>query len=81
MTQLQYTKLPVHKANIHVKLLSGTCILRKNKARFNQYAVSSLRPLCGNDSEDLVHFMLNYEKLEAVRRPFFTNVQTFACFS
>ena len=26
----------VHKANIHVKLLSGTYILQKNKARFNQ---------------------------------------------
>ena len=30
----------VHKANIHVKLLSGSYILQKNKARFNQYAVS-----------------------------------------
>ena len=66
----------VHKANIHVKLLSGTYILQKNKARFNQYAVSSLCPLCGKDSEDLVHFMLNCEKLEAVRRPFITKLQT-----
>ena len=65
----------VHKANIHVKLLSGTYILQKNKARFNQYEVSSLCPLCGIEPEDLVHFMLTCEKLEEARQPFITNLQ------
>ena len=48
----------------HVKLISGTYILQKNKARFNQYEVSSLCPLCGIEPEDLMHFMLTCEKLE-----------------
>ena len=65
----------VHKANIHVKLLSGTYILQKNKAKFNQYEVSSLCPLCGVESEDIVHFMLTCEKLEEVRQPFITKLQ------
>ena len=62
----------VHKANIHVKLLSGTYILQKNKAKFNQYEVSSLCPLWCVESEDIVHFMLTCEKLEEVRQPFIT---------
>ena len=70
----------VHKANIHVKLLSGTYILQKNKARFNQYEVSSLCPLCGIEPEDLVHFMLTCEKLEEVRQPFITNLQKLITF-
>ena len=65
----------VHKANIHVKLLSGTYILQKNKAKFNQYEASSLCPLCGVESEDIVHFMLICEKLEEVRQPLITKLQ------
>ena len=56
-------------------MLSGTYILQKNKARFNQYEVSSLCPLCGIEHEDLMHLMLTCEKLEEVRQPFITNLQ------
>ena len=56
-----------HKANIHVKLISGIYILQKNEARFNQYDVNSLCPLCGNEPEDLMHFMLTCEKLDEAR--------------
>ena len=57
------------------KLLCGTYILQKNKAKFNQYEVSSLCPLCGVESEDIVHFMLTCEKVEEVRQPFITKLQ------
>ena len=66
----------VHKANIHVKLVSGTYILQTSKAEFNQYEVSSQCPLCGIEPEDLVHFMLTCEKLEEVRQPFISKLET-----
>ena len=65
----------VHNANIHVKLASGTYILQKNKARFIEYKVSSLCPLCGNELEDLVHFMLACEKLHEMRHPLVVKLQ------
>ena len=65
----------VHKANIHVKLVSGIYILQKNKARFNQYEISSLYPLGGNEPEDPVHFMLTFERLHEVRHPFIMTLQ------
>ena len=66
----------VHKANIHVKLVSGTYILQTSKAKFNQYEFSSQCPLCGMEPEDLVHFMLTCEKLEEARQPFISKLET-----
>ena len=66
----------VHKANIHGKLVSGTYILQTSKAKFNQYEVSSQCPLCGMEPEHLVHFMLTCEKIEEVRQPFISKLET-----
>ena len=41
---------------MHVKLATGTYILKANRARFNQFAVSTMCPLCRDGSEDIRHF-------------------------
>ena len=68
----------VHKANIQAKLDSGTStwyILQSNKAKFDQYEVSSDCPLCGNSSENIQHFLPRCEKLQTVRNPYIKKLQ------
>lgn len=66
----------VHKANIHAKLLSGSYILQVNRAKFNQFVVSSLCPLCEGGSEDITHFMLVCGRLQEARKPFIEKLQS-----
>ena len=49
MVKCHYNQHRVHKAFVHVKLSVGTYILQSNKARFNQFQVSKLCPLCNRE--------------------------------
>ena len=69
-TSVKYNQYSVHKAFVHVKLSVGTYILQSNKARFNQFQVSKLCPLCDRGTESLEHFLLQCSELQRVRDPF-----------
>ena len=66
----RYNQHSVHKAFIHVTLSLGTYILQSNKARFNQFAVSKLCPLCYWEDESVEHFLLRCCDLQVVREPY-----------
>ena len=64
----------VYKSFVHVKISVGTYILQSNKARFNQFQVSKLCPLCNRDDETVEHFLLRCDELQSVREPFVRQV-------
>ena len=49
----------VTKANIRAKLITGTYTLQANRAKFNQYSVSSTCILCKSESDDRIHLVLH----------------------
>ena len=48
----------------------GTYILLSNRARFNQFTVANVCPLCQLDDETLDHFLLRCRELQLAREPF-----------
>ena len=52
------------------RLMTGTYILQSNRAKFNQYSVNPTCLLCGEDPEDLEHFLLKCRALTVTRDPF-----------
>ena len=58
------------KAYVQVKLSCGSYILQSVRARFNQFQVSKLCPLCQEADETLQHFILHCGVLEQTRHSF-----------
>ncbi len=55
------------KANIKVKILTGTYTLQSNRARYNQHSVPATCPYCKLGDEDRLHLLLqcnNYQKTQ-----------------
>ena len=53
-----------------LRLLTGTYILQKKRAKFNQYDVSDCCLLCGAGAETRVHFVAECPRLDVVRNDF-----------
>lgn len=53
----------------------GTYILQSNRARFNQFMVAKVCPLCQLDDETLDHFLLRCRVLQLVREPFINQLR------
>lgn len=69
-TSAGLNRYSIQKAYVHVKIATGTYILQSNRARFNQFAVSTRCPLCRDGPEDIRHFLLQCSHLESSRRRF-----------
>ena len=52
---------------IQLKVVSGQYILQANRARFNQNQVDTICQLCGEEEENMEHFLLKCTILQAVR--------------
>ena len=68
-SRVKYNQHSVIKDFVHFKLSVVTYILQCNKARFNQFQVSKLCPLCNLEPESLEHFLLRCSELQRVRDP------------
>ena len=55
------------RAQINVKLLTGSYILQSNRSKFNKYTVPCTCLLCKVAPEDLKHFLLECPKMQPVR--------------
>lgn len=66
----------VYRASIKARLLTGTYILQGNKARFNQNQINPTCLLCNNGDETREHFISTCQKLQSVRDPFLTSMQS-----
>ena len=81
---LKITKLKVHylwknagfnlmaikTAGLKAKLMTGTYVPQSNRAKFNQYSVDPTCLLCGDDAEDMIHFLLKCRCLSEPRDQF-----------
>ena len=50
--------MAIKKAGFKAKLMTGTYVLQPNLAEFNQCSVDPTCLLCGDDAEDMIHFLL-----------------------
>ena len=54
-------------SSYRAKMLTGGYILQSNRAKYNQHEVSPKCQLCGHETEDMVHFICDCQKLQKIR--------------
>ena len=59
-----------------MKVVSGQYILQANRARFNQNQVDTICQLCGEEEENMEHFLLKCTILQAVRYSVLDDIDT-----
>ena len=57
----------IKKACMKARLMTGTYVLQSSRAKYNQYSVKPTCLLCGEDPEDLEHFLLKCRALTVTR--------------
>ena len=62
-----FNLMAIKKAGMKARLMTGTYVLQSNCAKFNQYSVNPTCLLCGEDPEDLEHFLLKCRALTVTR--------------
>ena len=61
-----------------VKLATGTLTLQEHKAKFARKGeVSSLCPICKQETENTAHFILQCASLQEVRKPFMDKILSY----
>ncbi|CAG2222940.1 unnamed protein product [Mytilus edulis] len=65
----------INRLPVKLKLVSGTYILQENRSRFNQNNVEATCLLCGQETEDLPHFLLKCTLLETTRKASLEDLQ------
>ena len=69
-THCKHNSNSLLKAYAQVKLTCGSYVLQSVRAKFNQFQVSKLCPLCREEDETMQHFMLHCSELESTRASF-----------
>ena len=69
-TQCKHNSNSLLKAYAQVKLTCGPYVLQSVRAKFNQFQVSKLCPLCREEDETMQHFILHCSELESTRASF-----------
>ena len=68
----------VTMAAVKVKLATGTLTLQEHKAKFARKGeVSSLCPMCKQETENTAHFILQCVSLQEVRKPFMDKILSY----
>ena len=52
-----FNLMAIKKAGFKAKLMTDTYVLQSNRAKLNQYSVDPTCLLCGDDAEDMIHFL------------------------
>ena len=62
------------------RLLTGTYTLQATRARFNQFCVNPQCPLCKQEPENRVHFLVICQTLKDIRSPYIKKIRDlFGC--
>ena len=69
-----FNLMAIKKAGLKAKLMTGTYVLQSNRAKFNQYSVNPTCLLCGDDAEDMIHFLLKCQCLSEPRDQFMEKI-------
>ena len=75
-TYVRNSTFDVRRAEITARLLTGTYTLQSNRARFNQFNVDPICPLCKREPETREHFIVTCESLKDVRTPYLVKLRT-----
>ena len=71
-----FNLMAIKKAGFKAKLMTGTYVLQSNRAKFNQYSVNPTCLLCGDDAEDMIHFLLKCRCLSEPRDQFMEKISS-----
>ena len=66
----------VRRAEVKVRLLTGTYTLQSNRAKFNQYNVSPTCQLCNKNPETREHFITVCESLKNIRLVYLNKIRS-----
>ena len=68
--------MAIKKAGFKAKLMTVTYVLQSNRAKFNQYSVDPTCLLCGEDTEDMIHFLLKCRSLSEPHDQFMEKISS-----
>ena len=68
------SQFEVKKAEIKLKMVTGTYMLQSTKARFSKNKLSAKCQICQNSDEDIKHFLLSCKGLEDTRQPLMSDL-------
>ena len=71
-----FNLIAIKKADFKAKLMKGTYVLQSNRAKFNQYSVYPMCLLCGDNAEDMIHFLLKCRCLSEPRDQFMEKISS-----
>ena len=69
-----FNLMAIKKAGFKAKLMTGTYVQQSTRAKFNQYSVDPTCPLCCDDTEDMIHFLLKCRSLSGTRDQFIEKI-------
>ena len=70
----------IRRAEMKARLLTGTYTLQATRARFNQFCVNPQCPLCKQEPENRVHFLVICQTLKDIRSPYIKKIRDlFGC--
>ena len=70
----------IRRAEMKARLLTGTYTLQATRARFNQFCVNPQCPLCKQEPENRVHFLVICQTLKDIRFPYIKKIRDlFGC--
>ena len=71
-----FNLMAIKKAGFKAKLMTGTYFLQSNRAKFNQYSVDPTCLLCGDATEDIIHFLFKCRCLLEPRDQFMEKISS-----
>ena len=60
---------------VRLRIVTGTCILQRNRDSYNQFESIATCNVCGKSDETLTHFLLECETLQTCRQPIITEIE------
>ena len=60
---------------VRLRVVTGTCILQRNRDSYNQLESIATCNVCGKSDETLTHFLLECETLQTCRQPIITEIE------
>ena len=72
---LESTVTDIRKGITKCRMLTGTYMLQSNRHKFSRTIVSPTCRICGLESEDITHMLLNCSSLIDIRKQYYSNVK------
>lgn len=71
----KHDPVAARKAGVKARMVTGAYTLQADRSKFNQHEVDPTCIICGNDAENLQHFLLECQGLQNSREPFLKTIK------